>query len=188
MSKNFSTIDLLRPSDRFAVASATVDRSIKGKIIGRAKNGRWFINSQGYAYAFDRATGKRIFMHRVVMEIYKVQIKGLQVDHINRVRLDNYRANLRPCTAAENQVNRKLKCETDDKNGLIGVSTVQQVTKVDGVLRIVDVHQVGDKTFSNPTKAAKEADRIRRKKDGRFAVQNLPVDRKRKPKPNQNLA
>lgn len=180
MGKRFSKIDLLRASDYYCIASAVVDREIRNKIIIRAKKGLWFINESGYAYAFDRVTGKRIFMHRVVMEIYGIPIKGFQVDHVNRVRLDNYRANLRVCTAAQNQVNRKLKSETDEKTGFVDVVTVRKAVRVDGKIRIQDVHQAGNTVFSSPIDAAKEADRLRRKRDGEFAVQNFPANHKTK--------
>ncbi len=52
-------------------------------------------------------TGKRtmLYMHRQLLEAPK----GLECDHINGNGLDNRRANLRLCTHAQNQYNRKSR-------------------------------------------------------------------------------
>lgn len=50
---------------------------------------------------------KRILMHRSVMNMGEYEgIKSLQVDHINRVRHDNRKENLRSCKKSENSKNR----------------------------------------------------------------------------------
>lgn len=65
----------------------------------------WHLTSRGYAARTDRTSGPKrtIWMHRVVA---RVGDRRVQVDHINRDKLDNRRANLRIATNAENGQNR----------------------------------------------------------------------------------
>lgn len=66
-------------------------------------------------YAQRRAGLKMIRMHRVVAN----PPDGMQVDHINGNGLDNRRENLRLCTNAEN--NRNKKKFTNNSSGFKGV-------------------------------------------------------------------
>jgi hypothetical protein len=59
----------------------------------------WHVED-GYAVRCEK--GKRIYMHRQIAE----PPDGLSVDHANRVRADNRRANVRICTHQENMYNR----------------------------------------------------------------------------------
>lgn len=58
---------------------------------------------------------KCVLMHREIVQ----PPEGMQVDHINRDRFDNRRANLRVCTHAENMRNRSL--HKNNKSGVPGV-------------------------------------------------------------------
>lgn len=61
----------------------------------------WYEQKDGYARANIRK-GQQVLMHRFIMNAPS----HLQVDHINRKRLDNRRANLRLCTQEQNHQNR----------------------------------------------------------------------------------
>lgn len=64
----------------------------------------WHTNHEGYARTnYPRAhPGKRgVLMHRLIMG----DVKGIEYDHKNRIRLDNRRANLRAATRSENNQN-----------------------------------------------------------------------------------
>lgn len=70
----------------------------------------WRLDRDGYAIRTinikengkHRATTQ--FLHRYLMEA----MPGQFIDHINRIRTDNRRCNLRFCTRAENQQNRRI--------------------------------------------------------------------------------
>lgn len=67
--------------------------------------------------AIRKNLGKIVYMHRVVAGTRK----GEQTDHINHNTLDNREENLRRCTAAENQWNKRKQ-----KNIISGYKGVTQ--------------------------------------------------------------
>ncbi len=77
---------------------------------------RWYLNGRGYAARWVR--GRIITLHRVVMNAPP----GVEVDHINRNRLDNRRCNLRFADRGGNARN----CSRNRKNtsGYKGVHKV----------------------------------------------------------------
>lgn len=67
---------------------------------------RWKISANGYALRGGFLDGKKrnVLLHRQLLGLTVGD--GLQVDHINRDRLDNRRSNLRIVSAAKNSQNR----------------------------------------------------------------------------------
>jgi len=65
---------------------------------------KWYYLNLGYAVrkSGGRANQKLVYMHRAIM----CPPDELDIDHINRNRLDNRRSNLRICTRKENLANR----------------------------------------------------------------------------------
>lgn len=65
-------------------------------------------HSDGHGYLNNRKLGK---LHRVILKrMLNGEIpKNMQVDHVNRNRLDNRRENLRLCTQSENHANKLSK-------------------------------------------------------------------------------
>lgn len=61
------------------------------------------ITTHGYVRLVSKDKEKCGYLHRFIMK----PEKGLQVDHINGDRLDNRRQNLRICSNAENNRNKK---------------------------------------------------------------------------------
>lgn len=62
---------------------------------------KWYLNKGGYA--FGLINGKRTLMHRLILG----DKPGMQIDHKDGNRLNNRKSNLRHCTTAENQQNRR---------------------------------------------------------------------------------
>lgn len=71
----------------------------------------WYYNN-GYAKTYHK--GKRFSMHRLIMNFPKGKM-----DHRNRDRLDNQRANIRICTTQQN--NRNISMRKDNTSGYKGV-------------------------------------------------------------------
>lgn len=78
---------------------------------------KWCINN-GYAVRNALIDGKQftVLMHREIMNTPS----GYFTDHINGIKTDNRRCNLRVCTRSENQANRGAA--SNNKIGLKGVS------------------------------------------------------------------
>ncbi len=74
----------------------------------------WFLK-HGYATRFDKEKRKHVKMHHYIMPLRY----SLQVDHINRNRLDNRRENLRLVTPRANANNASLR--KDNSSGFRGV-------------------------------------------------------------------
>ena len=68
---------------------------------------KWHLDCDGYARRSFKINGKKIslLMHR---EINKTPI-GFETDHINLIKIDNRKQNLRTCSKSENMANRKIK-------------------------------------------------------------------------------
>ena len=80
--------------------------------------GNWSLSNKGYALHWTTQHGKRkaLYMHRVIMSAPP----HLQVDHINRDKLDNRRENLRFATRSQNQANKATPI--NNSSGFKGVN------------------------------------------------------------------
>lgn len=83
----------------------------------------WHVTGHGYAVVHLPGTGKRgkkVYLHQLLLP----KETGLEIDHINRNRLDNRRRNLRYATKSENIHNARLK--SNNRSGFKGVYWDQQ--------------------------------------------------------------
>lgn len=76
----------------------------------------WYLSHYGYAIR-NAGGGKKIWMHRQLCPTEST----LVVDHINNIKLDNRRANLRPLSRGDNTRNRVVP-NKNNTSGFLGVS------------------------------------------------------------------
>jgi hypothetical protein len=70
----------------------------------RLSRHKWYAcGPEGYRYACRSENGKKIKMHREIVDVPA----GMVCDHRNHSRLDNRRCNLRVCTPSQNAQNRR---------------------------------------------------------------------------------
>lgn len=123
----------------------------------------------GYAARKITINGKLklIYMHREIMQ----PEDGQEIDHINRDKCDNQRANLRVCTQAQNNYNRGKQC--NNTSGYIGVCFYSDRNKF--VARImIDGRRKYLGCFTDPAEAARVRDMAAIKYYGEFAELNFP--------------
>jgi len=120
-------------------------------------------------YAVTRIDGRLIAMHRVLLGARP----GEFVDHANRDRLDNRRANLRFCSISQNVSNRVCR---PTEAGYRGVRTEKLATMVRYRAEIKTMNRKTRGPFrSTPLDAAIDYDRLAAAQFGAFAVLNFPV-------------
>jgi hypothetical protein len=122
-------------------------------------------NRLKYAMTSDRATGKKMPMHRLIMS----PSDDMVVDHINNCGLDNRRSNLRVCTQTQNAYNRR---STVTKSGYVGV-----VRNGSGWSASINYggHTTRIGTFETAEEAAKVRDKAAMFHHGEFARLNFPA-------------
>ncbi|MGX5581919.1 HNH endonuclease [Bacillus cereus] len=74
-------------------------------------NGTIGVMNVGYPYVYNKDT--YTYLHNYIMGVSSN--KDMQIDHINRNRMDNRKSNLRVVTSAQNSANRKVKGYTFHK-------------------------------------------------------------------------
>lgn len=135
----------------------------------------WRLNPAGYVYRTIWLRGEnrnsRVYMHRQVTGCPQ----GLQVDHINKDRLDNRRENLRVCTRSQNNAaNRKRKGGSSRFRGVSFSKDVKHRRKP----WIAQIQKDGKNKrlgrFDNEVDAAKRYDEYALKFFGEFANLNFP--------------
>jgi hypothetical protein len=126
----------------------------------------WCASWNPHLRAFYAQKGKGVSMHRFILGCKAGEIG----DHINGNTLDNRRENLRKCTMAESNRNRKL--HRRNRSGFKGVSLAngkwEAVICIDGTdLRLG--------RYTSPQKAARAYDEAAKRYHGVFASLNFPL-------------
>ncbi len=129
---------------------------------------KWCLSNRGYAVHHSRSNGKRkvIYMHRIIAN----PPPHLQVDHINRNRLDNRRSNLRFATRSQNQANRAPR-QRNNNSGYKGVNLSRG--KWEARIRF-DGQRIYLGKFDNPETSALIYDAASRLLNKEFAACNFP--------------
>lgn len=130
---------------------------------------KWHVDNNGYARRNVRVCIGRqraVIMHR---ELAGVTSSTVDVDHINRDKLDNRRCNLRPCTRRENALNVGKRKRATSR--FKGVHWVKHVRKWQAR---ITVHQATQNLglFSHELDAARAYNKAAQKHFGRFAYLN----------------
>lgn len=108
--------------------------------------------------------------------------KGKLVDHINGETLDNRKENLRLCTHAENQANKKRP--VNNTSGYKGVQWSKQKEKWIAVAWLMG-HLYYGGAYTDKIEAAKAYDRLAVKLYGEFARVNFPEQSTSPKKPSR---
>ena len=117
-------------------------------------------------YAFRKAGGRIVLMHRAIME----PPKGMVVDHINGNRMDDRRCNLRICTPLQNGWNRRSTGGTSRFKGVhLDRRSGKWIARIRYLGRTI---RIG--SFDDEVQAARAYDRMAMKLFGEFAYLNFP--------------
>lgn len=120
-------------------------------------------------YAGRQERGRVVYMHRQILDPPKTHV----VDHANRNKLDNRRANLRVCTRGQNIRNQAAK--RGSKSPFKGVEYNRRRGKYQARIRY-NGKRIWLGTFTDETDAARAYDQAAQKYFGPFAHLNFPQD------------
>ena len=137
---------------------------------------KWFLGSSGYAEARTR-TIKGLGRRKVLMHRYLLGLQagdGVYTDHINGNRLDNQRANLRPCSQSQNMANCRWRNHRLGYKGVHRIDRKRKGVAYDASIRVRG-RQIHLGRFETPEQAARAYDAAAERHFGEFAKLNFPV-------------
>ena len=89
----------------------------------KIRNFRWWKNAYGYIVAYERGAGRKnartIQMQWIITDLLNCDHNRIIIDHINGIRSDNRKSNLRIVNRTENNMNRKI--QRNNTSGCTGV-------------------------------------------------------------------
>ncbi len=134
---------------------------------------KWHCTNHGYAARkippkLRKGNEQSILMHRELCPVPD----NMCVDHINRIRNDNRKSNLRPATQQQNIWNTKQKRKISN-TPYTGIHFNKNRQKWQ-VQLTVNGKQRGFGYFTDEIEAAKEYDKAAKKYRGEFAILNFP--------------
>jgi hypothetical protein len=120
------------------------------------KDYQWKLD-KGYVRAWDDTKQKYVYMHRIIMAQYDNR-HWLEVDHINGLRMDNRRDNLRRVTHSQNMMNRGL--QINNKSGKTGVYRAGKKWRAEIYVNYVKKHLGCFDTFEEAVAARNRAEEV----------------------------
>ncbi len=134
-------------------------------------NYKWYYGNFGYPVTYGSYDKTISFKHPVQIHrfLYGNSAHGYVIDHINRNKLDNRRANLRMCTPAENSCNKTKSANATNKYKGVSIKNNKKyaatITK-NGVKHTI-------KNIETEEEAARVYDMMAEELHGRFAAKNF---------------
>ena len=126
----------------------------------------WLVSGDGYVRKARTKADGHALLHRCLLD----QEEGLLCDHVNHVKSDCRRGNLRTCTASENNANRSNKKRNKATSPFKGVSQTGFKWRARLYWR---GEKVIDQAFYTAELAAEAYDIAARETYGEFAVTNF---------------
>lgn len=126
-------------------------------------------------YAVSAIKGTTIRMHREILFHHGLLEDSKQVDHIDHDGLNNQKKNLRACTNAENQRNRRGPF----RNGYLGIYRSGRKKNPWRAEIMVNYKRICLGNFPTPEAAARAYDEAAIEYHGDFASVNFPRDEER---------
>lgn len=98
----------------------------------KIKDYNWCVTPHGYIRAYSQKSKQPVLFHHIVLDYDKTS--DLIPDHINRIRSDNRKENLRLVTFVENCIN--VSRQSNNKSGYIGVTWDKTTNKWQATIRV----------------------------------------------------
>lgn len=133
----------------------------------------WQLDRVGYARGFKWSTERKqmvkVYMHRLILGLTD---RAIEVDHVNRDRLDNRRENLR---LADRRMNCANMIRRPSASGFRGVRFEPRLKKFRAYISLYG-RKVHLGVFTEIELAARAYDAAARLHHGEFAILNFPND------------
>ena len=135
---------------------------------------KWYLTKAGYPGTYG--TVDNIIKYSIPVPLHKCLIPdapmGYVIDHINRIKLDNRRENLRICTPVENSYNKSKPSNSMQKYKGVKAVGIKNPTYTSSVTKNGVMHKI--KGIPTEYEAAKIHDMMADELFGAYASKNFP--------------